>query len=237
MRFIVVLTLIRGSFGPLAAALRVRPRLVRIGEDPKRPREPPACLSRSYSRAAWHAVAVSQLLGFDPIEEAGRQWRKRWGPTPTAPMMAVTSVMRVQQIWLARLNDTLTPFGLTFARYEALMLLYLSRAGSLPLGKIGARLQVHPTSVTNLIDGLEKLGYVERIPHPSDRRTTLAAITERGHEIAGAATQALNDARFGTDPLRKAELDSLTRTLRQVRLGAGDFVSDAEHRVAPTEDR
>jgi methylmalonyl-CoA mutase N-terminal domain/subunit len=39
-------------------------------------------------------------------------------------MMAVTSVMRVQQIWLARLNDTLAPFELTFARYEALMLAY-----------------------------------------------------------------------------------------------------------------
>src|SRR5437763_9841474 len=113
-------------------------------------------------------------------------------------MMAVTSVMRVQQIWLARLNETLAPFELTFARYEALMLLYLSRTGALPLGKIGARLQVHPTSVTNLIDGLEKLSYVVRKPHPEDRRTTLAAITERGREVAAAATRALNESRFGT---------------------------------------
>ncbi len=59
-------------------------------------------------------------------------------------MMAVTSVMRVQQILLARLNEALEPFELTFPRYEALMLLYLSRAGSLPLGKMGARLQVIP---------------------------------------------------------------------------------------------
>ena len=107
-------------------------------------------------------------------------------------MMAVTSVMRVQQIWLARLNQTLEPFALTFARYEALMLLYYSRAGSLPLGKIGARLQVHPTSVTNLVDGLEKLGYVERTPHPRDRRTTLAAITASGREAAIGATEALH---------------------------------------------
>ena len=85
-------------------------------------------------------------------------------------MMAVTSVMRVQQIWLARLNQTLAPFELTFARYEALMLLYLSRNGSLPLGKIGARVQVHPTSVTNLIDGLEKLGI--RRARPAPRRSS-----------------------------------------------------------------
>jgi DNA-binding MarR family transcriptional regulator len=138
-------------------------------------------------------------------------------------MMAVTSVMRVQQIWLARLNDALEPFGLTFARYEALMLLYYSRAGSLPLGKIGARLQVHPTSVTNLIDGLEKLGCVERTPHPSDRRMTLASITARGRERAAQATEALHEIRFGTPPLRKADLESLTEALRQVRVAAGDF--------------
>jgi DNA-binding MarR family transcriptional regulator len=163
-------------------------------------------------------------LGFDPIEEAGRQWRRRWGSAAAVPMMTVTSVMRVQQIWLARLNETLAPFDLTFARYEALMLLYLSRAGSLPMGKIGARLQVHPTSVTNLIDGLEKLGYAERTPHPEDRRTTLAAITGRGREVAAAATDALNEGRFGTEPLRPGELRTLTDVLTRARREAGDFV-------------
>jgi DNA-binding MarR family transcriptional regulator len=166
---------------------------------------------------------MASPLAFDPIEEAGRQWRKHWGPTAAVPMMAVTSVMRVQQIWLARLNETLTPFELTFARYEALMLLYLSRTGALPLGKIGIRLQVHPTSVTNLIDGLEKLGYADRMPHPDDRRTTLAAITERGREVAASATQALNENRFGTEPLRRRELESLTAVLETARRQAGDF--------------
>ena len=166
---------------------------------------------------------MSEPLSFDPIEEAGRQWRKHWGSSPVTPMMAVTSVMRVQQIWLARLNETLEPFALTFARYEALMLLYYSRNGSLPLGKIGVRLQVHPTSVTNLVDGLEKLGYAQRTPHPRDRRTTLASITPRGKEIAGEATQALHAIRFGTPPLRKAELEAVTEVLRTVRVAAGDF--------------
>jgi DNA-binding MarR family transcriptional regulator len=162
-------------------------------------------------------------LPFDPIEEAGRQWRKRWGTSMVAPMMAVTSIMRVQQILLARLNEALAAYGLTFARYEALMLLYLSRRGSLPLGKMGARLQVHPTSVTNLIDGLEKLGYVERTPHPSDRRTTLASITKRGREVAAEATEVLHAIKFGTPPLRKGELETVTQVLGDWRQEAGDF--------------
>lgn len=169
------------------------------------------------------AATVATPLSFDPIEEAGRQWRKHWGAAPVAPMMAVTSVMRVQQILLARLNETLEPFELTFARYEALMLLYFSGAGSLPLGKMGARLQVHPTSVTNLVDGLEKLGYAKRAPHPRDRRTTLATITARGREVAGDATEALHAISFGMSPLRNRELETITEVLRGLRVAAGDF--------------
>ena len=100
------------------------------------------------------------------------------------------------------------------------MLLYYSRAGALPLGKIGGRLQVHPTSVTNLIDGLERAGYVARTPHPTDRRTTLASITEEGRRTAAAATEALHAIRFGTEPLSKAELQALTDLLREFRLAA-----------------
>ena len=59
------------------------------------------------------------------------------GTGPAVPMMAVGSVMRIQGIWLLRLNEALVAFGLTFSRCEALMLLRLSRRGSLPLGKIG----------------------------------------------------------------------------------------------------
>ncbi len=152
-------------------------------------------------------------LEFDPIDEAGRQWAAHFDARQVSPMQAITSVMRVQQLWLARLNEALAPHGLTFARYEALMLLYFSQAGALPLGKIGARLQVHPASVTNLIDGLERDGLVERVPHPSDRRTTLATITDTGRERAQSATDELHAIRFGTR-LSEAELDTITAILR-----------------------
>jgi DNA-binding MarR family transcriptional regulator len=168
---------------------------------------------------------MSPPLPFDPIEEAGRQWQTHWPDAPLAAMQAVTSVMRVQQVLLGRLNEALEPFGLTFARYEALMLLYFSRAGSLPLGKMGDRLQVHAASVTNLVNGLERNGLVVRTPHPSDRRTTLATITPPGRELAEAATRALHDLRFGTAPLDDAQLTALTELLRTARQGAGDFTA------------
>lgn len=162
-------------------------------------------------------------LPFDPIEEARRHWRERWSEEAATEMVAVTSIMRVHQILMARLNELLEPFDLTFPRYEALMLLHFSRRGSLPLGKIGERLQVHRTSVTNTIDGLEKLGLVRRVPHESDRRTTLAEILPEGKRVAEAATAALNKADFATLPLSEDDLNQLFKTLRTLRDGAGDF--------------
>ena len=42
------------------------------------------------------------------------------------------SIMQAQQIILATAEEALRPFDLTFARYEALVLLAFSRNGSLP---------------------------------------------------------------------------------------------------------
>jgi DNA-binding MarR family transcriptional regulator len=162
-------------------------------------------------------------LKFDPVAEARRNWAQHWGDDPVPSMGAVTSIMRVQQILLARLNDVLKPLDLTFPRYEALMLLYYSRQGALPLGKMGDRLQVHRTSVTNIIDGLEKSGFVTREPHERDRRTTLANITEPGRRTAAEATEILNAIHFGTEPLAQPELDAITHTLERLRADADGF--------------
>jgi DNA-binding MarR family transcriptional regulator len=166
---------------------------------------------------------MSPPLNFDPIAEAARQWAKHWGVRTAPPMSAVTSIMRAHQILLARLNDALAEHKLTFPRYEALMLLYYSRTGSLPLGKMGDRLQLHRTSLTSLMDGLEQLGLARRDPHPNDRRTTLGTITPAGRQVAKAATSDLNAMDFGTSPLTRNELAAITNTLERLRRGAGDF--------------
>ncbi|WP_241004255.1 MarR family winged helix-turn-helix transcriptional regulator [Conexibacter sp. SYSU D00693] len=166
---------------------------------------------------------MSPPLPFDPIDEAGRQWDTHWGSDATAAMRAVTSIMRAHQILLGRLNDELRPWGLTFPRYEALLLLHYSRNGALPLGKMGTRLQVHRASVTNVVDRLVADGLVERRPHDQDRRTTLAAITEEGRRVAVQSTEALNAAGFGIAPLGDREADEVFRLLRGLRAQAGDF--------------
>jgi len=137
-------------------------------------------------------------------------------------MAAVTSVMRVQQLLLARVEDILKPFRLTFAAFEALRLLAFSRNGSLPMGKMGERLMVHPTAVTNAISKLEHRGLVERTMSPADRRVVIASITPAGRAIADDATAALNEAAFGLPSLSQEQAAALTATLRSIRGLAGD---------------
>jgi DNA-binding MarR family transcriptional regulator len=167
-----------------------------------------------------------KTLPFDPIAEARRHWEARWGAQPGPAMAAVTSIMRAQQLLIARLNEALKPFGLTFPRYEALMLLLFSRKGALPLGKIGDRLQVHATSVTSIVDGLEADGFVRRIPHERDRRATLASLTPAGRRVAEKATAVLNENEFFMDALSPRELDRLTATIETLRRDARDFDSE-----------
>ena len=160
-------------------------------------------------------------LPFDPIDEAARQWSLRWEGVPA--MHAVTSLMRAHQLVLSRLDGLLKPHGLTFARYEALVLLTFSSRGSLPLGKMGERLQVHPTSVTSIVNRLESAGLVVRRQHPEDGRAVLAEITEAGRKLVEAATADLVSSEFALADLSEAQLQALSELLRPVRKGAGDF--------------
>jgi DNA-binding MarR family transcriptional regulator len=162
-------------------------------------------------------------LRFDPIAEARRQWGLHgWEDTALA-MAVVTSIMRVQQLLLARADAALRPFDLTFARYEVLMLLSFSSRGALPLGKIGERLQVNPASVTNAIDRLEEQGLVARVPNPTDGRGTLARLTDEGRRRAAAATDAVNSSVFADLGLSAESTERLFELLRDIRRASGDF--------------
>ena len=162
-------------------------------------------------------------LPFDPIAEATRQWRAHDWDDAAAGMAAVTSVVRVQQIMMARVEAVLRPHDLTFARYELLMLLFFSRTRALPLARIGARLQVHPASITNVVDRCQTQGLVRRRPHPTDRRATLAEITPAGRELVLKATDSLNREVFADLGLSREETDVLVTVLARFRSGHGDF--------------
>ena len=170
----------------------------------------------------------------DPIREAHRQWVAHGWADAADGMAMVTSVVRVQQLLLERIEAVLRPLGLTFARYEVLRLLSFSSAGAMPMTRMGSLLQVHPTSVTRAVDRLEKQGYVERSRRDDDRRVVLATITDAGRAVVEKATDGLNCAVFETPGLSSSDLADLTRLLGVLRAGAGD--ASTERRAAARRD-
>ncbi len=169
------------------------------------------------------SVIARGRLPFDPIAEAMRQWCAHGWDDAAQGMGVVTSVIRAEQILSGRAEEAVRPFGLTFARYEVLMLLRFSSRGELPLGKIGQRLQVGAASVTNAIDRLERDRLVRRRVNPKDGRGVLAAITTQGRDLVQEATAALNRSLFTELELSPADADALFSLLTTLRRRAGDF--------------
>ncbi len=166
-------------------------------------------------------------LPWDPIEEAARQWRQHGWVEESDGMAVVTSIMRAQQLMLARVEALLKPFKLTFARYELLRLLSFTRDGAMPMASASARLQVHPTSVTNTADRLEASELLQRTAHPTDGRATLIRITPAGREVVDAATAVINREFFSDVGMAAGDQVMLVDILARFRRDAGDFVEPA----------
>lgn len=97
----------------------------------------------------------------------------------------------------ARLEELLASTGLTLGRFDVLSTLAAIEGGELGLRDLGDALKIHPTTVTYLIDQLERQQLVERVRHPTDRRRTLARITASGRQIVTSATVILTEANWG----------------------------------------
>lgn len=78
-------------------------------------------------------------------------------------------------------RDAAESFGgteLTTSRVHLLWVVH--HAGPSTQQSLAAALNVSPRNITGLVDALESAGYVERTPHPTDRRSTLVTLTSLG---------------------------------------------------------
>lgn len=160
----------------------------------------------------------------DPINEARKQWVRHGWSDAADGMALVTSIVRVQQLLMERLDALLRPLGLSFARYEILMVLSFSSAGAMPMTRLGSLLQVHPSSITSAVQRLQEQGFIERSRLERDRRVVLASITGSGRVIAKEATTQLNEHVFANVGLDNHESAQLTSLLDLLRARGGDTV-------------
>lgn len=78
--------------------------------------------------------------------------------------------------------DLVARHGLTSRDYEALLFLAQEPDRNLPMSELANRTMLTRSGVTRLVDGLTKIGLVERVSCPRDARVSYAQLTDAGYE-------------------------------------------------------
>jgi DNA-binding MarR family transcriptional regulator len=117
---------------------------------------------------------------------------------------------------------------LTINDFEALLLLSKTEYGALRRVDLAEQLVLTPSGVTRLLDGLERSGFVEKAPCPTDLRVTYAVITDAGRErLAAAATAHLEAVRAAFEErFSEPELATLRELLGRLPGAGGSDGSD-----------
>lgn len=90
---------------------------------------------------------------------------------------------------LARATETINKklalcirgYGLNTTEFGVLELLF--HKGDQPIQKIGDKILIASSSITYVVDKLEKKGYLARVSCPVDRRVIYATLTEAGRDL------------------------------------------------------
>ena len=108
-------------------------------------------------------------------------------------------------------------YGLSDAKLEVLEVLCCCTDRRACLHALGDELGVTRPNVTKLVDGLERGGLVERLPHPTDRRMVQAHVTRQGLQVAERALPGRGEQMERLwDALEDDELAQLVALLRIV---------------------
>ena len=129
-------------------------------------------------------------------------------------------------------NDEMNSCGLSMARTKVLGKLH--ELGPTRQNVLAAEFGLSPHSITDIVDGLERLGMAERRPDPTDRRAKLVAITDAGEaslDVANATRERLLKHIFGV--LSEADRETFLRLLDALDGAAQQLITANESQTSP----
>ncbi len=80
-------------------------------------------------------------------------------------------------------RERLEPYSLTRAQFFLLIALY--EEDEIPISRLGEKAALDRSSLTGILDRMERDGLVERVASPEDRRTVLVRLTPRAKALEG----------------------------------------------------
>jgi DNA-binding MarR family transcriptional regulator len=96
---------------------------------------------------------------------------------------------------------------------------YIERVGGARLTALADRSGLTKQAVGEAVGDLERLGYVERVPDPDDRRAKIIRLSRRGGEAAAVAEEIFADIeRRFADEVGDERFDQFRDTLRRLFL-------------------
>jgi DNA-binding MarR family transcriptional regulator len=148
------------------------------------------------------------------------------GASPKATETAM-NIVRTADLIIKNIAGLVEPFGLSPSSGLALGILADAET-PLPPNKIAERLIISRATVTGLLDSLEKRGYVQRLPHATDRRMLLIELTESGRRVAQEFRQVVHQHEKGwqTD-FTQEEQEQLIGLLQRLQTTLADPNAEA----------
>lgn len=96
-------------------------------------------------------------------------------------LRVLTILLRASGSVINMLKKDMSTYGVNPTEFTVLEVLY--SLGKQPIQIIGNKVLLASSSITYVIDQLEKKGMVERIQSEEDRRVTLVSLTEKGEDL------------------------------------------------------
>jgi|1186.fasta_scaffold156004_2 DNA-binding MarR family transcriptional regulator len=122
-------------------------------------------------------------------------------------------LMRAARTQRRRWRDALAPWDLS--PHQARALRVICEGGSVRISALAEALHIAPRSATEVADGLEQRGLVERAPDPRDRRAVILRPTAAGRRVRAEVDEARSaDSRDLFGRLAAEDRAALTRILR-----------------------
>jgi DNA-binding MarR family transcriptional regulator len=133
-------------------------------------------------------------------------------PPEVTPDDALGRLFELAVVLFEAMEDGLAERRLSRSRAEVLWRLY--HQGPMTQRELSEALRCTPRNVTGLLDALQADGYATRGPHPTDRRASLASLTERGTATVAALDEEHHAAAsYLFDGVSPADLTNLVATM------------------------
>jgi DNA-binding MarR family transcriptional regulator len=148
----------------------------------------------------------------------GRGFRREFPGCDPASAETLANLVRATSEAVGEIDRRRRAYAdLSASGFEALAVLD-GADGPLTGTDIASHLLVTTASITSLLDTLARRGYIERQPHPHDRRKTLISLTDAGRDLVDAMLPTVHTAATQLlDGLTPAELEALVAACTHVR--------------------